>query len=305
MFDLITILGPTATGKTKLAALLSESIDGEIISADSRQIYKDMNIGTGKDLADYVVDGKQIPYHLVDVVEPGYEYNVFEFQNDFLKVYNQIKKRNCQAVLCGGTGLYLEAVLNGYKLLDVPKNKLLRQKLEHLSHIELTKVLRSYGPLHNTTDIVEKERSLRSIEINQYKKDHPAETKFPHIESLNIGIRFQRQTVRQRITDRLKQRLENGMIQEVEKLLQNGLKPKQLTFYGLEYRYVTRYVIGEIDYDTLFSQLNTAIHQFSKRQMTWFRRMEKKGTIIHWIDGQSSESEKVKICLRLIDEKKR
>ena len=294
---MVTILGPTAAGKTRLAALLADKAGGEVISADSRQVYHGMDIGTGKDLDDYVVEGKTVPYHLVDIADPGTEYNVFLFQKDFLAAFDAVKKRNHLPVLCGGTGLYLEAVLNGYTLRQVPENARLREKLRPLSDKELIDLLKSYGPLHNTTDITDRQRTLRAIEIREYEKNHPAEEPFPKINSLTFGVKFPREAVRRRITQRLKTRLENGMIEEVQRLLDNGLKPEQLTFYGLEYRYVTQYVTGELSYDEMFARLNTAIHQFSKRQMTWFRRMEKRGMVIRWVDGLLPEPEKVAFCL--------
>ncbi len=297
---MVTILGPTATGKTRLAALLADKIKGEIISADSRQVYRGMDIGTGKDLDDYVVNGKRIPTHLVDIADPGTEYNVFAFQRDFLQAYADIRHRKRLPVLCGGTGLYLEAVLNGYRLQQVPENIGLREKLSHLSDAELTELLQTYGTLHNTTDITNRQRTVRAIEIKEFEKTHPVKEKFPPINSINFGIFSPREMVRQRVTRRLKSRLENGMIEEVQHLLEEGLKPEQLTFYGLEYRYVTQYVTGEITYDEMFSKLNTAIHQFSKRQMTWYRRMEKRGIVIHWIDGRLAEEEKVQVCLEML-----
>ncbi len=297
MKKLITILGPTATGKTKLAALLASITDGEIISADSRQVYKGMDIGTGKDIEDYCVNGKAIPYHLVDVKEPGYEYNVFEFQQDFLTAYNDILSRNKQPVLCGGTGLYLEAVLQGYTLKKVPENRALREKLKNKSHEELIELLKTYGSLHNTTDITDRERTLRAIEIREHEQADPEQKFFPAIPSVIFGIWFERNVIKQRITQRLEKRLKNGMVEEVKSLLNSGLKPEQLVFYGLEYRYVTQYVTGEIDFQTMFNRLNTAIHQFAKRQMTWFRRMEKRGIAIHWIDGTLQDEEKVKQIL--------
>jgi tRNA dimethylallyltransferase len=302
MSKLITILGPTATGKTRLAALTAAKINGEIISADSRQVYRGMDIGTGKDLDDYIVDGVKIPYHLIDIVEPGYEYNVFEFQKDFLKAFTDIVKRNKQPLLCGGTGLYIASVLSGYRFSEVPENKELRKRLENLSQEQLVEKLNEYGKPHNTTDTTDRKRTIRAIEIKEYEKNYPNETLFPEIDSLNIGIHFERSEIRKRITDRLKYRLKNGMTEEVENLLKKGLKPSQLTFYGLEYRYVTLYVTGKIDYETMFEKLNTAIHQFAKRQTTWYRRMEKNGTKIHWINGTLPEKEKLSECLRLIRE---
>lgn len=300
--DMITVLGPTATGKTRLAALLANKTEGEIISADSRQVFRDMDIGTGKDLEDYVVNGKQIPFHLVDIAEPGTEYNVYAFQRDFLNAYTDIRQRGHLPVLCGGTGLYLEAVLNGYHLQQVPENPALRERLHVFSDDKLIELLKSYGPLHNTTDITDRQRTIRAIEIREHEKAHPVKEAFPKINAINFGIIFPREEVRQRITQRLKNRLENGMIEEVQRLLHRGLKPEQLTFYGLEYRYVTQYVTGEITYNEMFTKLNTAIHQFSKRQMTWFRRMEKRGIIIYWIDGHMPDEEKVAACLKIIDD---
>jgi len=297
---MITVLGPTATGKTRLAALLAEKIGGEIISADSRQVYSGMDIGTGKDWDDYVVDGKRIPAHLVDIAEPGTEYNVFSFQRDFFQAFEGIHGRGMVPVLCGGTGLYLEAVLNGYRLQEVPENKALREKLKKLSEIELTEILQKLGALHNTTDVTDRHRTVRAIEIKMFEKEHPVKEKFPRINAVNFGVAFPREVVRQRITQRLKARLENGMVEEVHQLLQNGLKPEQLMFYGLEYRYVTQYVTGDVGYDEMFAKLNTAIHQFSKRQMTWYRRMEKRGIVIHWIDGRLPEKEKVEACLKIV-----
>jgi len=301
MYNMITILGPTATGKTRLAAKLAAALNGEIISADSRQVYKGMDIGTGKDLNDYIVDGKTVPYHLVDIVEPGYEYNVFEFIRDFTKAFQLIKNKGKIPVLCGGTGLYLDAVLSGYKMKEVPENKELREKLKNLSHEELIELLKQYGELHNTTDITERNRTIRAIEIREYEKNNPGKiVELPKTESVNFGIRFDRVVIREKITARLKKRLGEGMIDEVQKLLKPGLNPEQLTFYGLEYRYVTQYVTGEISYEDMFRLLNTAIHQFAKRQMTWFRRMEKKGVRIHWINGELSDDEKIAVILNYL-----
>jgi len=300
---MITVLGPTATGKTRLAALLADKTGGEVISADSRQVYRGMDIGTGKDLEDYVVNGKIIPSHLVDIADPGTEYNVFVFQRDFLHAYDDIRHRGHLPVLCGGTGLYLDAVLKGYRLHESPENPALREKLKTLSDARLLEVLMSYGALHNTTDISDRRRTIRAIEIKESEKLHPAREKFPKINSVNFGIAFPREVVRTRITQRLRRRLENGMTEEVQHLLRDGLKPEQLSFYGLEYRFVTQYVTGEITYDEMFLKLNTAIHQFSKRQMTWFRRMEKQGVVIHWIDGQLKEAEKIKVCLTTLSRK--
>jgi len=294
MQKLITILGPTATGKTKLAAYLSDRIGGEIISADSRQVYRGMDIGTGKDIDDYCIEGKKIRNHLVDIANPGDEYNVYEFQRDFRKAFNQIVDHNKVPVLCGGTGMYIDAILSGYELMKVPEDKQLRLGLESLTQEMLVDKLQQLGKLHNTTDITNRSRTIRAIEIGEYEKTNPE--CIPEkivVDSINFGIYFERSVLRERITERLKARLEGGMIEEVQGLLNNGLKVEQLTFYGLEYRFVTQYVIGVISYDEMFQKLNTAIHQFAKRQMTWYRRMEKKGILVHWIDGALPMDEKL------------
>ena len=291
---MITILGPTATGKTRLAALVADQLDGEVISADSRQVYKGMNIGTGKDYDDYLVNGKHVAYHLVDIAEPGYEYNVFEFQRDFHKAFDDIVARHKLPVLCGGTGLYLEAALSDKPLIEVPESKLLRVQLDLMSDQELNDLLQSLRKTHNTTDLTDRKRTIRAIEIAMYERDFPEfYLPFRKITHLIFGIHFERNIIRQRITERLKSRLDGGMADEVKTLLASGLKPDQLTFYGLEYRYLTEFVTGKISFDEMFQLLNTAIHQFAKRQMTWFRRMEKQGFEIHWIDGENSEEEKL------------
>ncbi len=296
---LIVITGPTATGKTRLAASVASRTNGEVISADSRQVYRGMDIGSGKDLGDFLVDGKQIPYHLIDIAEPGEEYNVFAFQQDFIASYEDIVNRNKQVVLCGGTGMYVEAAISGYRMLKVPENHDLRRKLEAFSMMELTQMLQRIKSLHNITDTTDKNRLIRAIEIAKYELEHKDKmTDFPDFEARVYAIHFERSTLRQRITERLKQRLDEGMVAEVERLLQGGLTPGQLIFYGLEYRYLTQYVIGRISYDTMFEKLNTAIHQFAKRQMTWFRRMERKGLHIHWIDGNMPMEEKTGIVLQ-------
>lgn len=284
---LIVITGPTATGKTRTAAHLARALDGEIISADSRQVYRGMDIGSGKDLDDFVVDGYLVPYHLVDIVEPGYEYNVFEFLQDFEKAFQHIVKRKKQPVLCGGTGLYIDALLRGYNMVKVPEDPSLRARLSRMTMQELTEMLNRLRPLHNTTDLTSRDRLVRAIEIEDYQKQNPeSQIMLPSFRHILFGIHFEREIIRQRITQRLEERLRNGMIEEIERLLHKGLKPSQLTFYGLEYRYLTLYATGEISYQEMFNKLNTAIHQFAKRQMTWFRRMERLGFKIHWIDGQ-------------------
>ncbi|MCF6191517.1 MAG: tRNA (adenosine(37)-N6)-dimethylallyltransferase MiaA [Candidatus Hydrothermae bacterium] len=293
-YDLITVLGATAGGKTSFAAHLAYNTDRDIVGADSRQVYRRMDIGTGKDLDDYIVNGKKITVHLVDIVEPGYKYNVFEYQQDFIKVYKQLKEQGKKAILCGGSGMYIEAVINAYNLLKVPENKELRKQLSEKSLEELTKILISYGNLHNKTDIEEKERALRAIEIAEFYKQNPdKKTGLENISKLILGIKFDRDSRRRRITERLKHRFENGMIDEVEKLLDEGIPADTLIYYGLEYKFITLYLLGQISYDEMFRKLETAIHQFSKRQMTWFRRMERQGTNIHWLDGYMSLNQKL------------
>ena len=289
-------MGATATGKTEIAARLAKEINGEVISADSRQVYRNMDIGTGKDLSDYIINGIKIPYHLIDIVDAGYEYNVFEYQRDFINVFNEITQRGVTPVLCGGSGMYIEAVLKGYKLINVPVDDELRKSLTNKPLEELRKILSSYKVLHNTSDVDTIKRAVRAIEIEEYYKDHPEiDISYPSINSLIIGIYFDRETRRERITKRLKNRLENGMIQEVQGLLSMGVKKETLIYYGLEYKYITQYLNGEIDYKTMFSRLEVAIHQFSKRQMTWFRHMEKNGFKINWIDGTIPTEKKISI----------
>ncbi len=301
MLHIITILGPTATGKTTLACQLAALLQGEVVSADSRQVYRGMDLGTGKDLQDFVVNGQTIPYHLIDIVDPGYEFNVFEFQKLAFKALEQINERERIPILCGGSGLYLDSVLRAYELQQVPDNHVLRDVLEGLSQDALVRKLKSYGAVHNTTDISDKKRLVRAIEIADYRKTHPKSSfQMPRINSVNFGIQFERQALRDRITLRLKQRLEQGMVDEVRNLLESGLTPDQLKFYGLEYRYLTQYVVGEISHDEMFSLLNTAIHQFAKRQMTWFRRMENNGVRINWINGSISMDEKIATILSML-----
>jgi tRNA dimethylallyltransferase len=285
-YNLLIILGPTASGKTRFAASLARHIDGEIISADSRQVYKQMNLGTGKDYDDYTVDGAQIPYHLIDLFEPGYKYNVYEYQKDFLKVFKLILQQGKFPVLCGGTGMYIEAVTKGYKLIAVPVNPGLREKLKDKSLPELEEILSRYKRLHNKTDSDTVKRAIRAIEIEEYYKSNPVNSpEMPVIKPLFIGIDIDRETRRVRITERLQKRLKSGMIEEVENLLKSGIGEDDLIYYGLEYKYITLYLSGKIDYKQMYEQLNIAIHQFAKRQMTWFRKMEREGTLIHWLDG--------------------
>ncbi len=293
-YDLITILGPTASGKTPFAAALADVLGTEIISADSRQVYRRMDLGTGKDLADYMVNGHQVPYHLIDIAEPGYKYNVFEYQRDFLQAYKDIVRRGMTPILCGGTGMYLEAVLKGYRLLPVPENPELRARLADKSLEELTELLKQYKTLHNTTDVDTAKRAIRAIEIEEYYRHTPVDERaFPQLTSLIIGINIDRELRRQKITRRLKQRLDEGMVDEVRGLLAQGIAPENLIYYGLEYKYLTLYATGQLTYQDMFSQLETAIHQFAKRQMTWFRGMERRGFTIHWIDANLPLEEKI------------
>lgn len=308
-YSMIVILGPTATGKTALAAQLAYYVDGEVISADSRQVYRGMDLGTGKDIKDYDVQEKRIPYYLIDIADPGHEYNVYEFQRDFLKVYNDIRTRDKMAILCGGSGMYLEAVLKGYHLVKVPVNQQLRKEMEQREDEYLIRELESFSPLHNVTDIKNRKRLIRALEIRYYYREHPdLLTSFPEINHIIFGIRFDRQVIRQRITQRLKMRLSNGMIDEVRRLLDKGISPDKLKFYGLEYKYLTQYIIGEINYNDMFQRLDSAIHQFAKRQMTWFRRMERGRFRIHWIDGHlktADKIEQIEMIVRMIENDQR
>lgn len=293
-FDLIAIIGPTASGKTRLATALAHKMGGEIISADSRQVYRRMDLGTGKDLDDYTVEGDPVPYHLIDIVEPGYKYNVYEYQRDFLKAYSDIRSRGRTVVVCGGSGLYIESILRGYRLLPVPQNPELRRQLADKSLAELTEKLKSYKTLHNTTDVDTAQRAIRAIEIEEYYKNSPAEERsFPNLKSLTVGVDVDRETRRQRITERLQARLKAGMADEVRSLLAEGLPADDLLYYGLEYRYLTLYVTGKISYEEMFKRLEIAIHQFAKRQMTWFRGMERRGTPIRWLAGSLPMEQKL------------
>lgn len=283
---LITILGPTATGKTALAAEVAYRLGGEIISADSRQVFCGMDIGTGKDLADYDLHGTHIPYHLIDICQPGEEYSAYRFLNDFKVAYEGIVSRGCQPILCGGTGLYVDAVVRGYRLADAPVDPDYRRSLEPFSDEELTARLASYGPLHNHTDTETRERLVRALEIQEYAQRHPeAYTRLPEMEHRIYGLLLPRQEVIDRIEARLRRRMEEGMTDEVKRLLDGGVSPERLMRYGLEYRHVTRFLLGQCTKDELFTELFTDIRRFAKRQMTWFRRMERNGVAIRWIDG--------------------
>lgn len=296
---MITILGPTACGKTSLAAALAADIHGEIISGDSRQVYRGMDIGTGKDLADYRVGDISVPYHLIDIVEPGTKYNVYQYQRDFMRAYDDIVGRGVTPVLCGGSGLYLEAVLRGYRMAPVPENKQLRQSLEGKSLAELTEILNDIKTrkglrMHNTTDVDTAKRAIRAIEIELYQDEHPEETEdIQPVESLVIGLQIEVEQRRERITRRLKARFDEGMADEIRRIIDSGVAPEDLIYYGLEYKYVTEYVIGQRDFEETFRLLEIAIHQFAKRQMTWFRGMERRGVKIHWIDSQLPMEEKI------------
>lgn len=300
-YDLITIIGPTASGKTSFAAALAADMHSEILSGDSRQVYRGMDIGTGKDLADYVVNGVQVPYHLIDICDAGYKYNVFEYQHDFFKAYEDIKSRGILPVLCGGTGLYVESVLKGYKLLEVPENKPLREALQDKTLTELEEMLASYKTLHNKTDVGTAKRAIRAIEIEEYYKNNPVvEREFDPLNSLTIGISIDRDLRRSKISKRLRDRLDEGMVDEVRAILAQGVAPEDLIYYGLEYKYLTLYVTGQLTFDEMVSQLEVSIHQFAKRQMTWFRGMERRGFTIHWLDAQMPTDEKIDAVKELL-----
>lgn len=305
---MITILGPTASGKTSVAAALALRTGGEIISADSRQVYRRMDIGTGKDLADYTIGDVHIPYHLIDIAEPGTKYNLFQYQQDFHAAYNDIRSRGKLPILCGGTGLYIEAVLGGYSLSPVPQNQKLRESLEGKSLDQLTQMLvqlkqKNGSNMHNRTDVDTAQRAIRAIEIETYNLEHPTpERQMPPVDSLVIGINIDRELRREKITRRLKARLEEGMCDEIRSLIDGGVNPDDLIYYGLEYKFVTEYVVGKTSYEEMFRQLEIAIHQFAKRQMTWFRGMERRGYTIHWIDAAQSMDEKVEAIMSLMNE---
>ena len=301
MQKMITILGPTASGKTPLAAAVARRIGGEILSGDSRQVYRRMDIGTGKDLADY----GDVPYHLIDICEPGTRYNLFQYQQDFFEAYEDIRRRGAVPILCGGTGLYIEAVLRGYRLSPVPQNQPLRDRLEGCSLEELTAMLaelkaRNGSTMHNTTDVDSAQRAIRAIESEQYNMEHPVPLReLPPIPSIIIGVNIDRDLRREKITRRLHARLDEGLVDEVRGLLAEGIKAEDLMYYGLEYKYLTQYIVGQLSYDEMVSQLEIAIHQFAKRQMTWFRGMERRGFTIHWIDATLPMEEKVELTLSM------
>ncbi len=308
MKTMITILGPTACGKTTLATHLALALDAEIISADSRQVYRNMTIGTGKDLSDYEIDGHSIPYHLIDICEPGTKYNLYEYQRDFQEALHLIDEHNKIPILCGGTGLYLEAAIKGYHLSPVPQNPSLRSELEGKSLEELCEILKDLKAktgtiMHNTTDVDSCQRAIRAIEIEQHNLHNPLpERQMPSVPSLVIGVDIDRELRRKRITQRLKQRLEEGMIDEVQSLLDKGILPEDLIYYGLEYKYITLFCTKQITYDEMFRQLEIAIHQFAKRQMTWFRGMERRGTKIYWLDSSMPINKKIDKITTLYDQ---
>lgn len=303
---LITILGPTACGKTALAVALANELGSEIISADSRQVYRGMDIGTGKDLEDYVVDGKRVPYHLIDIVEPGSKYNLYRYQRDFMAAYDDIVSRGAQPILCGGTGLYIEAVLKGYALSTVPQNPALRKQLEGESLETLTQKLvelkkKNNSNMHNITDVDSCQRAIRAIEIETYNLEHTAERRPAQpVEAIVFGLDIDREERRRKISERLRQRLDNGMVDEIKRLLDSGVAATDLIYYGLEYKYVTEYVIGKLSFDEMYRQLEIAIHQFAKRQMTWFRGMERRGTVIHWLDAALCMEKKINEIKRML-----
>ena len=308
---MLTIIGPTACGKTRFAVRLAQEFDGEIISGDSRQVYRRMDLGTGKDLSDYESDGKKVAYHLIDIAEPGTKYNVYQFQRDFVKAYQDVSSRGKLPILCGGTGLYIESVLRGYRMSYVPENKALRKSLEGKSLKELTEQLRSYKELHNTTDVDTAQRAIRAIEIEEYYRLHPAEESPDNQENervlqaigehpLMVGLNISRELRRSRISARLRQRLDEGMLDEVRGLLAEGIAPDDLVYYGLEYKYLTLHAIGQLSYEEMFRQLEIAIHQFAKRQMTWFRGMERRGLQIHWLNCEDDIEHNVSMVKELL-----
>jgi tRNA dimethylallyltransferase len=301
-YDLILVTGPTASGKTSLAVSLAHRLKGEIISADSRQVYRGMDLGTGKDYDDYIIDGKKIPYHLIDIADPGYKYNVFEYQRDFFRIYSSMKERSIFPVVCGGSGMYADSIIKGYKMVEVPPDSGLRSRLEKKSLEELIGILSSMKSLHNLTDIDTKKRAIRAIEIEHFNSNRKApKSQMPEINSLVIGVRLDREIRRKNITQRLQQRLKTGMVEEVKRLIDTGVDTEILIYYGLEYKYITLYLTGKITYEKMACDLEIAIHQFAKRQMTWFRGMEKKGTKINWIDGSLTMDEKVETVMELLN----
>lgn len=300
-YDLVLVTGPTASGKTSLAVSLAHRLNGEVISADSRQVYRGMDLGTGKDYNDYNFNGVSIPCHLIDVADPGYKYNVFEYQRDFFRIYRSMKERSVFPVVCGGSGMYADSIITGYKMVEVPPDSGLRSRLEKKSMEELSGILSAIKNLHNNTDIDTKKRVIRAIEIEHFSRNRKNQgSQIPRINSLVIGVMFDRDTRRQNISNRLQQRLKAGMVEEVKRLIDGGVDTETLIYYGLEYKYITLYLTGKITYEKMANDLETAIHQFAKRQMTWFRGMEHRGTRIHWIDGALPMEEKVEKVMELL-----
>jgi tRNA dimethylallyltransferase len=300
-YDLLVVTGPTASGKTSLAVAVAKRIGGEIISADSRQVYKGMNLGTGKDYDDYLIDGTRLPCHLIDIADPGYKYNVFEYQRDFVKVYSSLKERKIFPVVCGGSGMYADSIISGYKMFEVPPDSGLRIELEKKPMEELKEILSTYKNLHNTTDIDTRKRVIRAIEIEHFNRNKEKQnTEFPKVRSLVIGVMLERESRRRRITERLKQRLNAGMVDEVKHLIDLGISTDTLIYYGLEYKFITLHLVGKLSYDEMVRDLEIAIHQYAKRQMTWFRGMERRGIKIHWIEGELSIEEKVEKVMNLL-----
>jgi len=300
-YNMLVITGPTASGKTSLAAGMAKLLGGEVISADSRQVYRRMNLGTGKDYNDYLAGGKRIPYHLIDIADPGYRYNVFEYQRDFTKVLNDLRSRDVFPVVCGGSGMYVDAIVSGYRLKEVAPDPALRAELEKKTLEELTYILASYKKLHNKTDIDSKKRAIRAIEICRYEQAGSGRISgSPSVKPLVAGVLYSRERRRERISSRLRQRLAEGMCEEVKGLLDSGVDTETLIYYGLEYKYITLYLTGRMTYEEMFRSLEIAIHQFAKRQMTWFRGMERRGIVIHWIDGELSMQEKTDAVMELL-----
>ena len=301
VYDILLVTGPTASGKTSLAANIAQRVGGEIISADSRQVYRGMNLGTGKDYDDYSVNSIAIPYHLIDIVDPGYKYNVFEYQRDFNRVYSDLKKRKIFPVVCGGSGMYADSIISGYKMFEVPPDSGLRIELEKKSMKELKDILSTFKTLHNITDLDTNKRVIRAIEIeHSVRNTGNKKSEFPKVRTLLTGIQFDRETRRKRITERLRQRLESGMVDEVKNLIERGVSYETLIYYGLEYKFIALYLTAKVSYQEMVRNLETAIHQFAKRQMTWFRGMERRGVKIHWIDGQLPMEEKVEKVMELL-----
>jgi tRNA dimethylallyltransferase len=301
IYDLLLVTGPTASGKTSLAAAVAKSVGGEIISADSRQVYRGMNLGTGKDYADYQINGTQVPFHLIDIADPGYKYNVFEYQRDFIKVYKELKKRKVFPVVCGGSGMYADSIITGYKMFEVPPDSGLRIELEKKSIEELREILSMLKNLHNSTDLDTKKRVIRAIEIEHSRRSKGNQhSEFPEIRALLIGVMFDRDTRRKRISERLKNRLDSGMLDEVKNLIDRGISTDTLIYYGLEYKFITLYLTGKTSYSEMVKDLEIAIHQFAKRQMTWFRGMERRGIKINWVDGLLPMEDKLAKVMELL-----